>query len=146
LFHPASAFDALRIVLEELAIFARRPDLNAMRERVGGRAASAIGVLEELGAFQEWGQAPEHAPTPRLLLRRLLGWFDGLKTLRFLNGIRARQGGGQTRKEALREASFVPDEVSDLPLGQQLRWFRSRRPPEQTSVLLSLERFLQGST
>lgn len=125
-FYPAACFDALGVLLRSLARFARVRDLEHFRRELQAfEGGELVDPLDRLGAFAALEDAPRHANSALQLLTRTLEWFDGLRSLRFLNFVREQQG-KTSRVEVLRGLAFVPDVVANAPLERQLGWFRDR--------------------
>jgi len=65
-------------------------------------------VLTGLGAFAELSSAVGQAPAGAVLRRRIHTWFDSLRTLRFVHGLRDRCLPSLPWRAALASAPFVP--------------------------------------
>ncbi len=71
-------------------------------------AAAARSVLDRLGAFAALDSAATQAPPGRVLRRRVHTWFDALRTLRFIHGMRELGLASLPWRVALGSADFVP--------------------------------------
>ena len=104
-------FEALRAVLQGLDDFARTADVSALArsiERGVPELAQPIQqVLTGLGAFAALANAVEQAPSGPVLRRRIHTWFDSLRTLRFVHGLRDRCSPSLPWRTALESASFL---------------------------------------
>ena len=85
-------FQALAAVLQGLDEFARSAEVAALSraiERDVPEIAQPVQqVLRELGAFAALTSAVGQAPPGAVLRRRIHTWFDALRTLRFVHGLR----------------------------------------------------------
>ena len=106
-------FQALAAVLQGLDDFARTAEVAALERAV------ALGVpeiaepvhelLNGLGAFAALASAAGQAPTGAVLRRRIHTWFDSLRTLRFVHGLRDRCLPSLPWRTALASAPFVSE-------------------------------------
>ncbi|HKO49249.1 MAG TPA: hypothetical protein VJV79_16060 [Polyangiaceae bacterium] len=104
-------FQALAAVLQGLDDFARSAEVAALEraiERGVPDIAQAVQqVLSGLGAFAALVSAAGQAPTGAVLRRRIHTWFDSLRTLRFVHGLRDRCLPSLQWRTALGSAPFV---------------------------------------
>ncbi|MEI9949193.1 MAG: hypothetical protein WDO74_09465 [Pseudomonadota bacterium] len=105
-------FLALAAVLGGLEDFARSGEVAALKRaielRVPDIAQPVQQVLSALGAFTALASAAQQAPTGAVLRRRIHTWFDSLRTLRFVHGLRDRGLPSLPWRTALASAPFVP--------------------------------------
>jgi hypothetical protein len=100
IYHP-DRYQALGAVLDAFAELATGRALPPIDDR-------ALSALRSLGFERELADALEQCKTEAVLLRRLLTWFDGLKTLRFIHALRDSARPDIPLDLALRQAPFVP--------------------------------------
>ncbi|HEY0464717.1 MAG TPA: hypothetical protein VGC79_10930 [Polyangiaceae bacterium] len=104
-------FQALAAVLEGLDDFARTADVAALERAIEQRAPEIAEpvrqVLTGLGAFAALANAAGQAPPGAVLRRRVHTWFDSLRTLRFVHGLRDRCLPSLPWRTALTSAPFV---------------------------------------
>ena len=104
-------FQALAAVLRGLNDFADSAEVAAVSraiERAVPELAQPVQqVLSGLGVFAALTSAAGQAPTGRVLRRRIHTWFDSLKTLRFVHGLRDRCLPSLPWRTALDSAAFV---------------------------------------
>jgi hypothetical protein len=112
LLYSPQAFRVLAAVLEGLDEFAASADPDALPRALEARApelaAAARRVLDRLGAFSALDSAVTQAPRGRILRRRIHTWFDALRTLRFIHGMRELGLSSLPWRVALGSADFVP--------------------------------------
>ena len=105
-------FQALAAVLQGLDDFAQSGEVAALSravERGVPELATHIQqILGDLGAFTALASAAQQAPTGAVLRRRIHTWFDSLRTLRFVHGLRDRCLPSLPWRTALASAAFVP--------------------------------------
>jgi hypothetical protein len=105
-------FAALTAVIAGLDDFAASADpgalSRALERRVPDLAAPARQVLERLGVFAALHSAASQAPAGRVLRRRVHTWFDALRTLRFIHGMRDLCLPSLFWRAALGSAEFLP--------------------------------------
>jgi hypothetical protein len=110
LYAPA-IFAALGAVLSGLDQFAHSGQVEALEhslaEHVPGLAASAGAVLHGLGVFGALQSAAKEAPPGPVLRRRIHTWFNALRSLRFVHGLRDRCLPSLPWRDALSAASFL---------------------------------------
>ena len=80
---------------------------RALQARVPELAGAARQVLERLGVFAALQSAAIQAPAGRILRRRVHTWFDALRTLRFIHGMRDLCLPSLPWREALGAADFL---------------------------------------
>jgi hypothetical protein len=106
-------FQALAAVLRGLDDFAQSADVSALSraiERDVPEVAQPVQqVLTALGAFAALANAAGQAPTGAVLRRRVHTWFDSLRTLRFVHGLRDRCLPSLPWRSALSSAPFVSE-------------------------------------
>jgi hypothetical protein len=104
-------FDALAAVLRGLDEYAESARIDALKRSVASAvpelAEAVLQVLESLGAFAALASAATQAPTGAVLRRRIHTWFDALRTLRFIHGLRDRCLPVLPWQLALSTASFL---------------------------------------
>ena len=104
-------FEALAAVLRGLNEFAERGQVEALERAVVAHvpelAEAVIFVLEGLGVFAALASASAQAPPGAVLRRRIHTWFDALRTLRFVHGLRDRALPSPPWREALSSAAFL---------------------------------------
>ncbi|MEI9941810.1 MAG: hypothetical protein WDO69_31740 [Pseudomonadota bacterium] len=109
--YSPSIFQALAAVLQGLDDFARSAEVAALARAVERGvpeiAQSVQQVLTGLGAFAALANAAGQAPTGAVLRRRIHTWFDSLRTLRFVHGLRDRCLPSLPWRTALASASFL---------------------------------------
>ena len=105
-------FAALAAVLRGLSDFARSGQVSALEraiEQDEPRIALPVQqVLADLGVFSALNNAAGQAPTGPVLRRRIHTWFDSLRTLRFVHGLRDRGLPSLPWRAALAAAPFLP--------------------------------------
>ena len=110
-------FEVLGAVLSGLDEFAqstRVEDLErALVLRVPDWAEPARAVLDGLGVFEALSSAAKGAPRGPVLRRRIHTWFDALRTLRFVHGLRDRGLPSIPWRDALGSASFLREPFRD---------------------------------
>ncbi len=110
LYAPA-VFEVLGAVLSGLDRFAESAQLDALdrvlAERIPEHAPAAREVLAGLGVYAALQGAREQAPPGLVLRRRVHTWFNALRSLRFVHGMRDRGLASLAWREALRSASFL---------------------------------------
>jgi len=109
-------FRALAAVLQGLDDFASSAEVCALTQaielRVPDLALPVQQVLTGLGAFAALASAAGQAPIGAVLRRRIHTWFDSLRTLRFVHGLRDRCLPSLPWRTALSSAPFLSE-----PLG-----------------------------
>jgi hypothetical protein len=121
LLYSPGTFSALAAVIAGLDAFALEADVHALerilRARVPDVAEAAVQVLGRLGVFAALNAAVTQAPAGRVLRRRIHTWFDALRTLRFIHGMRDSGLPSLPWRAALAAATFLPDRlrVGDSP-------------------------------
>jgi hypothetical protein len=123
-----ACFALLRTWLRRLQRFAAAQDPDLLRpslvvEDDGGELIAA--QLEELGAITALGQLAGETRSAADLLARSHGWFDGLKTLRFLHGVRDRRHSPIAAVRALQTAPFTRLRHGE-PSARERSWGNSR--------------------
>ncbi len=112
-------FQALAAVLRGLDDFARTAEVGALERAVAFGvpeiAQPVQQVLTGLGAFSALGSAAGQAPTGAVLRRRIHTWFDSLRTLRFVHGLRDRCLPSLPWRTALASAPFVTQPFATGP-------------------------------
>jgi hypothetical protein len=112
LLYSPRTFGALTAVVAGLDEFAREADVHALdrllRARVPDIAEAAVQVLDRLGVFGALNAAVSQAPAGRVLRRRIHTWFDALRTLRFIHGMRESCLPSLPWRAALAAAEFLP--------------------------------------
>lgn len=147
-YYPPAAFVALRVVLRLFAEFAVHRSVSRLRQELvrqgpGGSEAA----LGSLGVFGFLANATTSATAREALLDRTLTWFDGIRTLRFLNALR-NELPEISRDVALRTAPFAgtpllgegPVNVTRVLVRQ-----RDRSPPRRVGVQVAREILLASS-
>jgi hypothetical protein len=92
-YHPA-CFEALRCLLLAIPALRQSPDQQELGRQLQGRglAPNLIGAAIDVAASQGLEQAllhsRQHGKTPAQFLRHFNQWFDALRTLKFVHGIR----------------------------------------------------------
>ncbi|HET7541411.1 MAG TPA: hypothetical protein VFK05_16155 [Polyangiaceae bacterium] len=111
LLYSPEIFRALAAVLKGLDDFAESADVAALTRAielwVPDCAPSVQQVLTGLGAFAALASAATQAPRGAVLRRRIHTWFDSLRTLRFVHGLRDRCFPSVPFRTALAAAPFV---------------------------------------
>jgi hypothetical protein len=104
-------FRALSAVLYGLDGFAASARVEAVEQafsvRVPELAEATRSVLQSQGVFDALASAARQAPPGPVLRRRIHTWFDALRTLRFVHGLRDRSLPSLPWREALSSASFL---------------------------------------
>ncbi len=104
-------FGALGAVLTGLDRFAEAARVDALdqalSERVPDLARVAREVLAGLGVYAALRAAAEQAPPGPVLRRRVHTWFNALRSLRFVHGLRDRGLPSLPWRDALSSASFL---------------------------------------
>ena len=112
-YHPR-VFELLGATLTALrhAVTAREPDswrLQLKARLDAGTAGAVSSALEELQVFEALPGMLDASPDARVRERRLLTWFDALRTLRFIHVLEARASLARLPLfDALAQASFCP--------------------------------------
>ena len=118
LYAPA-VFDALGAVIAALEHFARAARVAAfdqvLNEGSPGLAPVAREVLMGLGLYVALEQSARQAPPGATLRRRVHTWFNALRSLRFVHGLRDRALPSLPWQEALGSASFLQEPFADGP-------------------------------
>jgi hypothetical protein len=110
-YHPR-VFELLGLTLTALrrAVVAQREDVVALelsRTLDAGSSGAVASALDELQALEALREMFSASPTPIVRIRRLLTWFDALRTLRFIHLVEARAGlGRRPVLEAVASAGF----------------------------------------
>ena len=111
LLYSPRVFGALSAVLAGLDEFAVSADPGVLQRVLEARtpelADAARRVLERLGAFSALDSAATRAPRGRILRRRVHTWFDALRTLRFIHGMRELCLPSLPWRVALESADFL---------------------------------------
>lgn len=106
-------FEALASVICGLDEFAQRAELSAFQREIAQRvpdlAEPISEVLEGAGVFSALLSAAQNAPPGRVLRRRVHTFFDALRTLRFVHGLRDRCLPAVPWRDALAAAPFLRD-------------------------------------
>jgi hypothetical protein len=109
--YAPGVFQALGAVISGLDAFAASGKVEALNAALAARvpefAAAAELVLERLGVFAALTSAARQAPVGGVLRRRIHTWFDALRTLRFIHGMRDACLPSMPWREALRGAEFL---------------------------------------
>ena len=130
--YAPGVFTALRAVLAGLDAVAASADVVALNAALDARlpelATAARLVLERLGVFAALTSAVAQAPAGRVLRRRIHTWFDGLRTLRFIHGMRDACFPQVPWRQALSTAEFLDQPFRD-----------GEEPAAVCGVLASLE-------
>ena len=109
LYAPA-IFEALAAVIGGLDGFASSAQVDvidqALAERVPELAAVSREVLRGLGVYEALRAAAAQAPPGPVLRRRVHTWFNALRNLRFVHGLRDRGFHSLPWQDALSAASF----------------------------------------
>jgi hypothetical protein len=116
LLYSPEIFRALSAVLKGLDDFARTAEVVALTRAieltVPELAPSILQVLTGLGAFAALASASTQAKAGAVLRRRAHTWFDSLRTLRFVHGLRDRCLPSMPFRAALARAPFVPSPLA----------------------------------
>lgn len=104
-------FRALSAVQRGLNDLAESAELGALESALSvlgiEHARSARLVLDALGATKALASAIQQAPRGAVLRRRIHTWFDALRTLRFVHGLRDSGYSSRPWREALDDAPFI---------------------------------------
>ncbi len=115
--YAPGTFQALGALLEGLDAFATSGRVQAveraLHERIPHWAEAAHSVLTGLGLFAALSNAVGQAPLGPVLRRRVHTWFDALRTLRFVHGLRERCLPSVPWHEALAAAPFLSQPFRD---------------------------------
>jgi hypothetical protein len=115
--YSPEVFGALGVVLEGLNAFAESREPSALERVVNARlaelASPVLGVLESLKVFPALTAAAGQAPAGPVLRRRIHTWFDALRTLRFIHGLRAARLPSLPWADALATAPFLREPFRD---------------------------------
>jgi hypothetical protein len=112
-YHPR-VFELLRVTLSALRHAVRARDAEALSAQLKealdpGTNGAVSSALEELQAFEALREMLGASPDARVRERRLLTWFDALRTLRFIHLIELPAGLPRLPLyEALAQAPFCP--------------------------------------
>ncbi|MET0795653.1 MAG: hypothetical protein ABW061_29315 [Polyangiaceae bacterium] len=116
LYAPA-IFGALGAVLAGLEQFAQTAQVEVLdqvlAERMPQQAQAARQVLAGLDVYAALQAAALQAPTGPVLRRRVHTWFNALRTLRFVHGLRDRGLSSPPWREALIAAPFLSEPFAD---------------------------------
>jgi hypothetical protein len=116
--YAPGTFAALAAVIAGLDAFALEADPHALERvlcaRVPHVAEAAVQVLSRLGVFAALNAAVTQAPAGRVLRRRIHTWFDALRTLRFIHGMRESCLPSLPWHAALAAADFLPPRMRAL--------------------------------
>ncbi|MEP7051607.1 MAG: hypothetical protein ABJB12_14695 [Pseudomonadota bacterium] len=125
--YAPGVFRALAAVISGLDAFATSGKIEALNAaleaRVPDLAEAAELVLERLGVFAALTSAATQAPLGSVLRRRVHTWFDGLRTLRFIHGMRDACLPSVPWRAALHAATFLEAPFRD---GEQPEAVRAR--------------------
>jgi hypothetical protein len=122
LYHP-EIYRVLGVALDALVELARERDVSRF-ERALASEPAALGGLADLGFRSEAPRALAESKTSVVLLRRLLTWFDGLRTLRFLHALERGPYPKLPASRALAAASFLPRRARDAEPAAALETLR----------------------
>ena len=104
-------FRALAAVVRGLDDFARSADPSALEHALARDAPDLAEpsqrVLTGLGTFAQLASAAQQAPAGPVLRRRIHTWFDSLRTLRFVHGLRDQGSPSLPWQLALASAPFL---------------------------------------
>ena len=118
LYAPA-IFGALGALLAGLDRFAQSAQVELVDQVLGERAPllapAAREVLTGLGLYAALHESAQQAPTGPVLRRRVHTWFNALRTLRFVHGLRECGLSSLPWREALRSAPFVQVPFAEQP-------------------------------
>lgn len=112
-YHPR-VFELLRVTLAAFQQAVLMRDAEALPARLNaaldsGTVGAVSSALDELQAFEALQGMLDASPDARVRVRRLLTWFDALRTLRFIHLVEERAGLLRLPLlEALAEAPFCP--------------------------------------
>jgi hypothetical protein len=120
-YHP-EVYAVLARTLAALSTLADRRELDAFSRSV---PATALAALRDLGFEAEAGRALAESKTRQVLLRRLLTWFDALRSLRFIHALRDAAFPNVPLRSALATAPFVPEAARDVAEEQALERVRA---------------------
>jgi len=113
LLYSPRIFHALAVVLRGLDDFARTAEVAALARAielgVPDIAEPVRQVLSGIGAFAAVADAASQAPAGAVLRRRIHTWFDSLRTLRFVHGLRDRCLPSVPWRTALASAPFAAE-------------------------------------
>lgn len=131
-------FDALAAVLRGLDEYAQSARVDALKRSLDSAvpelAEAALQVLESLGTFAALASAASQAPAGAVLRRRIHTWFDALRTLRFIHGLRDRCLPALPWHQALTTASFLRDPcaagMEPATVCRQLVLAEAKLPPQ----------------
>ncbi len=145
-FYSPESFSVLRLWLSELARFSRHRDLRRLEEELSmhGTSREAFEVLSELGAFEALKRLRDQARQDVVLLERLLEWFDGRRTLRLLNELRARESRSLSMSDVVGAAPFMPRAKLGPSPEHVLEQCRGLSGPPWVGVSLAARRLLAG--
>lgn len=111
LLYAPEAFRALAAVITGLDEFAESANVRALRETllvlIPEQEGEAHAVLDRLGVFDALHSAARGASAGPVLRRRIHTWFDALRTLRFIHGIREACFPSLPWRTALANAEFL---------------------------------------
>jgi hypothetical protein len=112
-------FRALGAVLAGLDRFAEAARVAALdevlSERIPGLLPVAREILSGLGLYAALEQSARQAPPGAVLRRRVHTWFNALRTLRFVHGLRDRGLASLPWREALSSAPFLEAPFAEGP-------------------------------
>jgi hypothetical protein len=122
LYNP-EVFSGLNSWLTALERFVSHRDVAELKQELGAARAGlgqrALGAAESLGALDELALAARQSPKAAVLRRRLHTWFDALRTLRLIHGLRDSGSIALPYREALGIAPFTA-EVAQIDAPDEL--------------------------
>ncbi len=117
LLYAPDTFLALRAVIAGLDAFSASAEPLALNDALDSLAPEladpARSVLDRLGAFDALERASTQAPAGKILRRRVHTWFDALRTLRFIHGMRDACLPSRPWRVALASAPFLPSSIGE---------------------------------
>jgi hypothetical protein len=124
LYHP-EIYRVLGHTLAALVELARERDVSRFEQALASEPVAGS-ALADLGLRSEVPRALAGSKTSVVLLRRLLTWFDGLRTLRFLHALEKGPYRKLPMSRALAAASFLPDGAREAEPAAALETLREQ--------------------
>ncbi len=114
LYHP-DIFFLLGRWLTTMKQFADNPSLDHVTRMLSGLTVdlrvSVGNVLSQLGAMRTMSEAARQCSDSIRLQRRLVEWFDGFRTLKFIHALRDTTHPMTPWQVALKQAPFIPNDA-----------------------------------
>ncbi|MEO6601223.1 MAG: hypothetical protein ABIQ16_15195 [Polyangiaceae bacterium] len=115
--YAPEVFGALGAVIAGLDAFARSAQVDAFDQEITARAPLLAPTVREilagLGLYLALQESAQQAPPGPVLRRRVHTWFNALRTLRFVHGLRERGLSSLPWRDALSSSPFIQGPFAD---------------------------------